>query len=98
MAAACLVFVLGAIGLEVAAGMAASSPVPAWAARLVPLAWPRPLRVLWWLAVAAAAFGYRSASRELGLRPRPVFTVLIVAPFLVFAAAVAAGAGWATWH
>lgn len=97
-ALACALLVGLAVALEVVAGGAANSPVPAWAEKAVPLAWPQPLRVAWWLGVAAAAYGFRASLRRLGLRQRPVVVVLSVAPFVVFAVGVALGASWATWH
>ncbi|MGH9137707.1 MAG: hypothetical protein ACRD0G_11755 [Acidimicrobiales bacterium] len=93
-----LAFVLAAVALEVLSGQYANSAVPAWADDAVPLAWPAPLRVLWWLSVAAAAGGFRWSLHRIGLRPNPVVTVLTVGPFVVFAAGIAAGADWATWH
>ncbi len=51
----CAAFVLFAVVLEVLSGQAANSKNPGWAYRLVPLAWPPPARVLWWLLVAVAA-------------------------------------------
>ncbi|MGH9247217.1 MAG: hypothetical protein ACRD29_23460 [Acidimicrobiales bacterium] len=71
--------------------------VPGWA-EWVPLAWPQPLRVLWWLAVAAGAAAFRWSPGRVGLRPSRVVTVLTVVPFVVFAVGIGAGADWATWH
>lgn len=92
-----LAFTVGAVILEVISGQNANSAVPGWA-RWVPLAWPQPLRVAWWLAVAAGAAGFRWSLQRLGLRPSRVVTVCTVVPFLVFAAGVGVGADWATWH
>lgn len=94
----CALFVGVAVVSEVVSGAAANSPVPSWAEEVVPLAWPQPLRVVWWLAVAAAAYGFRASLRRLGFRQHPVVVVLSVAPFVVFAVGVALGASWATWH
>lgn len=94
----CAAFVGLAVVLEVVSGRAANSPVPAWADEVAPLGWARPLRVVWWLVVATAALGFRAALHRLGFRQRPVVVVLSVAPFMVFAAGVALGADWATWH
>lgn len=91
-------FVLLAVALEVASGTAAGSPVPGWAASTVPLAWPRPLRVVWWAVVAIAAAGHRWALGRLGLHPRRLVSVVVVAPFVAFALAVALGAEWSTFH
>ncbi|MBW3613879.1 MAG: hypothetical protein KY439_01025 [Actinobacteria bacterium] len=97
-ALACALFVGLAVVSEVVTSGAANSPVPSWADDVVPLAWPQPLRVVWWLATAAAAYGFRASLRRLGLPQHPVVVVLSVAPFVVFAAGVATGAPWATWH
>lgn len=90
--------VLVAVVLEVVAGSAANSPAPSWSTRFVPLTWSQPLRVVWWLAVAAAALAFRLSLRRLGVRQRPWIVVLSVGPFVVLAAGVALGAEWATWH
>lgn len=95
--AASIAFVLLAIVLELVGGSFANSPVPAWA-HVAPIAWPTGLRVLWWLAVAAAAGLFRLGLHRLGHRQRPVIVVASIAPFLVFASGIAAGADWATWH
>ncbi|MGH9151469.1 MAG: hypothetical protein ACRD03_03475 [Acidimicrobiales bacterium] len=97
-ALACAGLVLVAVVLEVVGGTAANSPAPGWAGYVVPLAWPQALRVAWWLAVAAAALGFRLALHRLGFRQRAPMVVASVAPFVVFAAGIATGAGWATWH
>jgi Rhodanese-like domain len=68
------------------------------AERFVPLAWPQPFRVIWWLAVAGAASAYHRTLRRAGIRRRRIMGVITVAPFLIFAAGIAAGASWATWH
>lgn len=94
----CASFVVLAIVLEVVGGMAANSEVPGWAPRLVPIAWPRLVRAGWWLAVALAAGAYRILLARAGLPQSPLVTAASVAPFVVFAAAVAAGAEWTTWH
>lgn len=92
-----LLFVGAAVGLEVAAGGSANSAVPGWA-HLVPLAWPPAARVLWWLAVAAAALTFRVGLRRVGIPTHRFADVFSVAPFLVFAAGIGMGADWATWH
>jgi len=58
-AVGCFVFVAVAVFAEAVAGSWANSPAPLWAEDIVPLAWPRPLRVTWWLTVAAAAVCHR---------------------------------------
>lgn len=94
----CILFVAWAVVAEVVAGSAANSRVPAWADNVFSLAWPQPLRVMWWLTVGAAAFGFRVSLHRLGLRQRPVVVALSVVPFVVFAAGIAVGADWSTWH
>jgi hypothetical protein len=94
----CAVFVLAAIAAEVVGGLYANSPEPAWTERLFPLAWPQPVRVVWWSVVGAAALGYRLILHRIGIRQRTWVVVLSVVPFVVFAAGVAVGADWATWH
>lgn len=90
-------FTIAAVVLEAISGQYANSSTPAWA-HWVPLAWPQPLRVAWWLVVAAATAGFRWSLRHVGIRANRVVTACIVAPFLVFAAGVGVGADWATWH
>lgn len=91
-------FVLLAVVLEVVGGMGANSPVPAWAQWVFPLAWPEPVRVVWWLGVAGVAAVFRLMLSRAGVRQRRSVVVLSVAPFVVFAAGIATGAEWATWH
>jgi hypothetical protein len=98
VALACAAFVIAAVVLEAIAGGAANSPLPAWAEGLFPLSWPRPVRAGWWLAVAAAALGFRIALVDLGLAKQRLLTAATVAPFVILAAGVAFGADWATWH
>jgi hypothetical protein len=92
-----LLFTIGAVILEVVSSSYANSAVPGWA-HWVPLAWPQPLRVGWWLAVAAAAGGFRWSLGQLGMQPHRLVTALTAAPFVAFAAGIGAGADWATWH
>lgn len=91
------VLVMGAVVVEVVSSGYANSSVPGWA-HWVSLAWPQPLRVAWWLAVATAAAGFRWSLGRLGLRTSRVVTVLTVCPFVALAFGVGAGADWATWH
>lgn len=93
----CFVFAGSAVALEVAGSLWANSDVPDWAG-LAPLAWPRAARVALWSTVAAAAFLYRRSLSRAGLPSHPAMTILTVAPFLVYAVGIAAGAEWATWH
>jgi hypothetical protein len=98
VALAAAAFVVFAVILEAVAGAWANSVAPTWAERLVPLAWPQPLRVAWWLLVAGAVAIYHSSLRRVGIGRRPVMVTITVAPFLLFAAGIAVGADWATWH
>lgn len=98
LAAGSFAFVAAALVLEVVTGSAANSPVPRWAERVAPIAWPQPVRVLWWLGVAGAAAAFRVALHRLGFRQRRLVVLFSVGPFVVFAAGVAIGADWATWH
>ena len=97
LAGSCLVFVLAAVVLETLSGLYANSPVPGWA-ELVPLAWPKPARVVWWLLVGAASGGFRLGLHRLGIRQRPVIVVASVVPFVAFAAGIALDSSWSTWH
>ncbi len=97
-ALACAAFVVIAVALEVMGGLASNSEVPDWAARLVPIAWPRLARVGWWLTVALAAGAYRVLIGRAGFPQSTWLSVAAVAPFILFAAGIAAGAEWATWH
>jgi hypothetical protein len=97
VAATSAVVVLGAVVLEVVAGSGANSPAPAWAWAF-PLAGPQAARVAWRSAVAVAAGAFRLALVRLGIRQHPVIVVASVLPFLIFAARIATGASWSTWH
>lgn len=95
----CGLFVLLAIGIEVLGGLAANSENPRWAVvRIVPIGWPPALRVGWWLLVGAAAGAHRVLLFRAGFRRSRWATVATMAPFVLFAGGIAAGAGWATWH
>lgn len=95
----CALSVLAGVVLEMLAGQAANSPEPDWVERLVPLAWPRPARVGWWLLIAAAAGAHRLLwDRCAGRSLRWVVAAVFAAPFLVFAGGIGAGASWATFH
>lgn len=94
----CAGLVVAAVVLEVVGGQYANSPHAAWTEWVVPLAWPQPARVVWWLVIAAAAGAYRFLLSRAGVPLRRAVTVLTVAPFVLFAAGVAAGSEWTTWH
>ncbi len=95
--AASALFVIVAVVLEVIGGSYANSPLPAWA-EIVPIAWPQAARVAWWSGVAVAAGLFRLGLHRLGIRQRPVVVLASVLPFVAFAAGIASGAGWSTWH
>jgi len=97
-AVGCALFVFAALAAEVTAGLYANSPTPRWAERVAPLAWPQPARVLWWLVIGAAAFAYRVILHRAGIRQRAWVVAVSVVPFVVFAAGIAVGADWSTWH
>lgn len=84
--------------LEVVGSMGANSEVPDWTRGLLPVARPRLVRVGWWLAVALAAGGYRILLARAGLPQSPWVTAASMTLFVLFAAGIAAGAEWATWH
>lgn len=65
---------------------------------MAPLAWPQPVRVAWWLAVATAMLVFRVLLGRAGFPQRRSVVVLSTAPFVIFAAGIAIGADWATWH
>lgn len=98
VALGCALWVLGAIAAEVLASMYAVSPVPGWSVHVFPLAWPRAVRVVWWLGVAAAAGGVRWGLHAAGIPQRRLIIVASVLPFVIFAGGIADGAWWATWH
>ncbi|GAC1610150.1 MAG: hypothetical protein NVS3B26_15380 [Mycobacteriales bacterium] len=94
----CAALVLLAVGLEFASGQAANSPEDARYANFVPLGWPQPVRVLWWLLIAGAAASHRLLlDTRLGVRRR-VLAALAATPFALFALGIAFGASWSTWH
>lgn len=98
MAAGAFFIAGGAVVIEVVAGSLANSEVPSWAEWAVPLGWPRWARVAWWSFAALAAWVFRTSLARMGFRPKGWVTALTVAPFLVFAAGIAAGAEWFTFH
>ena len=88
----------GALVLEYAGslfGQGVTTNYPGW---LITGAWPTWARVVWWLVAAAGAF---TVTRGLALangRRGWVVSVLVTAPFVGFAAGVAAGTEWSAWH
>jgi Na+/proline symporter len=94
----CGAFVLAAVVVEVLSGQAANTPTTARHAAFVPLAWPAPLRVAWWLLVAGAAVAHRRLLQASSSRRERVLTTVVAVPFVCFAVGVALGADWATWH
>lgn len=97
-AVGCAVFVLLAVAGEVVSGQAANSENPSWVYGLLPLTWPEPARVAWWLLVAAAAAAHRVLLVRAGFARGRWLGWLLAAPFVVFAGGIAAGASWSTWH
>jgi hypothetical protein len=97
-AVGCAAFVLFAVLLEIFSGQAANSDNRSWLYGLVPLTWPDPARVVWWLFVAAAAWGHRIYLVRAGLGSGRWLGALLAAPFSVFAAGIAVGASRSTWH
>jgi hypothetical protein len=93
----CLAFVAVAVVTELVSSLWANSEVPRWA-ELAPIAWPPAARAAWWSAVALAALTYRISLARVGLAQRRSVTVLSVVPFAAFAAGIALGVDWATWH
>lgn len=91
-------FVLGAVALEILGGGRANSPTPAWASVLLPVTWPTPARVVWWLLVAGAAGAFHVGVTRSGHGIHPIVGWLTVAMFVAFAVGIAFGAEWATWH
>lgn len=69
----------------------------AWAFT-VPIAWPAPARVIWWLAVAGAAGLFRLGLHRLGFGQRLLIVVASIGPFVAFAIGIATGSSWSTWH
>lgn len=91
-------FALMAVALELRGSLAIGGTPSGSAPWLVVQGWPQWLRAAWW---ALATLGVLAAQRGLARvfdRPRPVATVVAVAPFAVFTVGVALGAPWATWH
>lgn len=91
-------FALLAVMAELVASAWANSPAPAWAEAIAPLGWPTAVRVVWWLAVAAATAAFHLGLVKAGEGPRPVIAVLTTGMFVGFAIGIAVGAEWATWH
>lgn len=94
----CAALVLLAVGLEFASGQAANSPEDARYATLVPLGWPQPVRVLWWLLVAGAAASHRLLLDTRVSVRRRLLAALAATPFALFALGIAFSASWSTWH
>jgi len=90
-------FIAAAVTLEVLAGEGAASST-ATASPFIPLTWPQPLRVVWWLGAAAAAATFRASLHRLGFPARRPADIVTVVTFLIFATGIAFGADWATWH
>ena len=94
----CAAFVLGAVLVEMVSGQAANTPSAARYEALVPLGWPAPLRVGWWLVVAAAAVNYRRLLHPSARRRERALRAGAALPFGTYDVGIAVGADWATWH
>ena len=96
---ACAGFVLLAVVVEFTVSQNAGAVAPRGFSRFAPAAWPDPLRVAWWLAVAAAAGGYRVFADLIANRaPRWALAAVSAAPFAIFAFGIAFGSSWATYY
>ena len=88
----------GALVLEYAGslfGQGVTTSYPGW---LITGAWPTWARVVWWLIAAAGAFTVTRGLAQANGRRGWVVSVVVTAPFVGFAAGVAAGAEWSAWH
>lgn len=91
-------FALLAVLLELLGSAWANSPAPAWTESVVPLAWPRAGRVVWWLAVAGAVGVFHLGAHRAGHRRHPLTVVVTVGPFAAFAVGILLGSELTTWH
>lgn len=87
-----------AVVLEFLGSFLGDSPSTGYPGWLVPIAWPTPVRVVWWLVATVGAVAASRGTAYATGRPRHLRTVAVAAPFLLFAVGVATGATWATWH
>jgi len=87
-----------AIVLEVAGNVFAGGVTSGYPGWLVTIAWPTPLRVLWWLAAAAGSIAWNVGIARANGRSRRLVTVITATPYVAFAVGVAVGAEWSTWH
>ena len=88
----------GALVLEYAGslfGQGVTTSYPGW---LITGAWPTWARVVWWLVAAAGAFAVTRGLAQANGRPGWVVSAVVTAPFVGFAAGVAAGTEWSAWH
>lgn len=87
-----------AVVLEFLGSLLGDSPSTGYPGWLVPIGWPTPVRVGWWLVATMGAVAASRGTAYATGRPRPLRTVVVASPFLVFAVGIATGATWATWH
>ena len=88
----------GALVLEYAGslfGQGVTTGYPGW---LITGAWPTWARVAWWLIAAAGALIVTRGLARANGRRGWVVSVVVTAPFVGFAAGVAAGTEWSAWH
>jgi hypothetical protein len=89
---------LGALVLEYAGslfGQGVTTSYPGW---LITGAWPTWARVVWWLIAAAGALIVTRGLARANGRRGWVVSIVVTAPFVGFAAGVAAGTEWSAWH
>ncbi|MBW3662752.1 MAG: hypothetical protein KY469_06605 [Actinobacteria bacterium] len=87
-----------AVTLELLGSVLGDSPSTGYPGWLVPIAWPTAVRVAWWLVATAGAAATSHGLAHAAGRRGYVRTVVVAAPFLIFAVGIALGAEWATWH
>jgi len=94
----CAALVLLAVALELVSGQAANSPEDTRWGPFVPLGWPQPVRVGWWVLIAMAAATHRLLLDERSGSRRRFLAAIAATPFAVFASGVTMGTSWSTWH
>lgn len=89
---------LAALVLEYAGSVLGSGPSSWYPGWLVAVAWPQPVRIVWWLAAAAGAWALTRGLAHANGRRGWLLSVVVTAPFAVFAVGIAAGTQWTAWH
>lgn len=87
-----------AVALEFAGNVWGISPTSSYPGWLTPIAWPTVVRVGWWLLAAVGTVAVNRGLARMTGQPRILRTVAVAVPFVAFAAGIAVGAEWATWH